>query len=113
MKESTESKFYSRSTRPSFRFLEIEICHDIGLISYTTTRDANERSETIFQSDRDKKLARGRDLYRQRQIEKHEKRKEQSISNPEYSTSLNIKECVLDVQAIYLRQLAVEENHVK
>ena len=75
------SNLYPRSTRPSSRFLEVGICHSIGSIT-CTTRDANGRSGTTFQSDQDKKLACGRELYRQKQIGKHEKRKEQSISNP-------------------------------
>ena len=43
----------------------------------------------------------------------HEKRKQQSASNPDYSTALNIRECVLEVQALHLIQLAAELNHVK
>jgi hypothetical protein len=106
------SNFYFRFTQFSFFFLKIEICHSIKFIK-CTIRDVNRRFEITFQSDRDKKLARERELYRQKQIEKQKKRKEQSIFNSKYSTDLNIKECVLNVQAIYLKQLVVEENHVK
>ena len=77
------------------------------------TCDANGRCRTIFQSDQDKELTCARELYRQGQVEQRENCKEHSISNPDYMTGLNIKECVLDVQALYLKQLAAEENHVK
>ena len=33
-------------------------------------------------------------------------------SNPEHSMALNIKECLLEVQQLYFKQLAAEENHV-
>ena len=36
-----------------------------------------------------------------------------SRSPSEYSTALDIKECVLQVQKLCLRDLALEENHVK
>lgn len=42
-----------------------------------------------------------------------ERRNEQSVPSSEYSTALDIKECVLQVQKLCLRDLAVEENHVK
>jgi hypothetical protein len=112
MTEFIASNLYLRFTQSSSFFLEIEICHSIEFIR-CTIRDVNDRFETTFQSDRNKKLARERELYRQKQIEKQKKRKEQSIFNSKYSTDLNIKECVLNVQAIYLKQLIVEENHVK
>ena len=34
-------------------------------------------------------------------------------SNPDYSITLDIKKCVLNVQKLYLKDLAVEENHIK
>lgn len=43
----------------------------------------------------------------------HEKRNEQSVPSSDYSTAWDIKECVLQVQKLCLRDLAVEENHVK
>ena len=67
----------------------------------------------IFQSNQDKELAHVRVMYCQGQVKQRENCKEHSISNPDYMTGLNIKECVLEVQALYLKQLAAEENHVK
>jgi hypothetical protein len=106
------SNFYFRFTQSSSFFLKIEICHNIKFIR-CTIRDVNRRFKITFQSDRDKKLAHERKSYRQKQIEKQKKRKKQSIFNSKYSTNLNIKECILNVQAIYLKQLVVEKNHVK
>lgn len=46
-------------------------------------------------------------------IAQHKKRSEDLASNSEYSTALDIKNCVLQVQKLCLRDLAAEENHVK
>ncbi len=74
------SNSYSRFTQFSSLFLKIIICHNIEFIR-CTTRDVNDRFEITFQRDRDKKLARERELYRQKQIEEQKKRKIQSIFN--------------------------------
>lgn len=43
---------------------------------------------------------------------KRDERRQQSASNPDHSMAVNIKECLLEVQQVYLNQLATEENHV-
>ena len=93
-------------------FLEIGISPSIGQIRISKNHEAN-RPQNIFRSDRDKELAHERELHRQERLERREKRKEQCTSDPEYLTGLDIKECVLDVQAMFLKQLAFEENDFK
>ncbi len=77
MTKTPESNFRSRSIRLNSRFLEIDISHSIEFIECTIIRNVNDRCETIFQSDRDKKLERKREFYRQKQIEKQKNYKEQ------------------------------------
>ena len=111
--ESLKSTVQSHSQEPASRFLELGISPSIGPIRCTTTYEAGKRPRTTFQSDRDKELARAREIYCQKKLVEHDKRREQSASNPGHSTALNIKECVLEVQTLFLKQLAAAKNHVK
>jgi hypothetical protein len=43
----------------------------------------------------------------------YEKYSEQLVPGSEYLTALDIKECVLYVQKLCLRDLAIKENHLK
>lgn len=98
---------------PPSRFLRVGINPRIGEIRCTTTYETGKRPRTIFQSDQDRDLACAREKYRQEKLEERKKRREQSTSNPEHSTAVNIKECLLEVQTLYMKQLAAKENHVK
>ena len=111
--ESQKPTFQSHSPRPTSRFLKLGINPSIGPIRSTTTHDTGKRPRTTIQSDQDKELANARETYRREKLAERDKRREQSASNPEHSTALNIKECILGVQELYLKQLATEENHVK
>lgn len=102
-----------RSPVPISRFLKTGIDPSIGPVRFTTTREMGKHRRTIFQSVRDKKLADARELYRQVQLGEHEKLSEQFVPGSEHSTAMDIKECVLQVQKVCLRDLAVEENHLK
>lgn len=102
----------SHSPESTSRFLKIGISPSIGPIRCTTTHETGKRPRTTFQSDRDKELTRAREIYRQEKLVERDERRKQSASNPEHSMALNIKECLLEVQQLYLKQLAAEENHV-
>lgn len=102
----------SHSRESSSRFLKIGISPSIGPIRCTTTHETGKRTRTTFQSDRDKELACARETYRQEKLAKRDERRKQSASNPEHLMALNIKECLLEVQQFFLKQLATEENHV-
>jgi len=53
-----------------------------------------------------------RKLYRQG-LEKRQKRLEQSsASDPRYMRELDLKECMLEVQAVLLGRIAAEENRI-
>ena len=103
----------SHAMEAASRFLKVGINPSTGPIRYRMTHEAGKRPRTTFQSDQDKELARARDMYRQEKLAEREKRRQQMTSNPDYSMGLDIKKCVLDVQKLCLKDLAVEENHVK
>ena len=111
--ESLQSTLQTHSPEPTSRFLKVGVSPSIGPIRCTTTYETGKRPRTIFQSDQDRGLACARETYRQEKLEERKKRREQSASNPEHSTAVNIKECLLEVQTLYMKELAAEENHVK
>lgn len=113
MMDSSSPNLRPRLPIPTSQFLRLDINPSIGPVRCMTTRKVGKRPRTIIQSARDRELEHARELYRQEQLSDHEKRSEQSIPSSEYSTALDIKECVLQVQKLYLRDLAAEENHVK
>ena len=86
-----------RSAKATSRLLKIGINPSIGPVKCTTTREIGKRPRTIFQSGRDKELMDARELYRQEQLVDHDRRSEQSVPSSEYSTALDIKECVLQM----------------
>ena len=110
---SSKPTLRPRSPVPPSRFLTIGISPGIGPIICTTIREVGKRPRTIFQSTRDKELADARELHRQQQLVEHKKRSERVAASSEYSTALDIKECLLQVQKLCLKDLAVEENHIK
>ena len=79
----------------------------------TTTHEPGKHPRTTFQSDRDKEPAYAREMYRQGKLAEHDERRKQLVSNPDHSTALDIKECVLEVKQLYSKQLAAEENQMK
>jgi hypothetical protein len=107
--ESLKSSYSSGSTS---RFLKIGISPSIRPIRCATTYETGKHPRTTFQSDRDKELVCARETYRQEKLAERDKRRIQSAFNPEHSMALNIKECLLEVQQLYLKQLAAEENHM-
>jgi len=110
--ESPKSTHQSPSPEITSRFLKIGINPSIGPIRLTKTHEPGKRPRTIFQSDRDKELACERETYRRERLAERDERRKQSASNPDHPMAVNIKECLLEVQQVYLNQLAAEENHV-
>ncbi len=103
----------SYSPPPTSRFLKIGISPHLGAIKHTTIEKAGFSRHTTFQSHRDSDLAMTRETYRREKLAEREKRKTQSTCDLERSKALDIKQCVLEVQKLCLKDLAVEENHVK
>lgn len=111
--DSLNSSAQTPSSEPISRFLMLGVNPDIGVIRRTTIREAGRRPRTTFQSDQDKDITRNREVYRRERLAERDERWGQLASDPEHSTALNVKECVLEVYALYVQQLAAEENHMK
>ena len=107
-----EPTLQSHSPEIASRFLKIGINPSIGPIRLAKTHEPGKRPRTIFQSDRDQDLAGERETYHREKFAERDERRKQSASNPDHSMAVNIKECLLEVQQVYLNQLAAEENHV-
>jgi len=110
--EASKSTLSSPSLELTPRFLKIGINPSIGPIRLTKTHEPGKRPRTIFQSDRDKELVCERETYSRERLAERDERRKQLASNPDHPMAVNIKECLLEVQQVYLNQLAAEENHV-
>ena len=110
--ESSKSAIQTFSIGPTSRFLKAGISPSIGPIRLTKIHGPGKRSRTVFQSERDAEVACGREAYRQEKLAERDKRRQQSASKPDLPTAVNIKECLLEVQQVYLNQLAAENNHM-
>ncbi|KAL2056561.1 hypothetical protein ABVK25_002955 [Lepraria finkii] len=66
-----------------------------------------------FSSTQDEEIQTRRLLRHQNMAKRRERLKELSDSDPEYAKSLDIKECMLEVQGMLVGKLAAEENHLK
>ena len=100
--ESPKSTLQSRLLELTPRFLKIGIDPSIGPIRLTKSYEPGKRPRTIFQSDRDQKLAGERETYRREKLAERDKRRKQLASNPDHPMAVNIKECLLEVQQVYL-----------
>ncbi len=109
--ECPKSALHPLSTGPSSRFLKIGISPSIRPIRLTKTSGPGKHPRQIFQSDRDKEVACERETYRREKLTERDERRQKSAPNPEHAMAVNIKECLLEVQQVYLNQLAAEENH--
>lgn len=79
-----------------------------------TTENGNKRhSRRKFQSTQAEEIQEGKELHRQNMTKRRERLKALSASNPDYLKSLDMKECMLEVQGMLVGKLAVEVNHVK
>ena len=73
--ESLKSASRSYIIEVTSRFLKVGIYPSTGPIRYITPYKAGKRPRIIFQSDRDKELARARETYRQEKLEERKKRR--------------------------------------
>lgn len=111
--KSLKSTLQSYSSEPIFCFLKIDISLCIRPIKCTTTHEIRKRFRKTFQSNQDKKLTCAQEMYCQKRLTEHNKCRKLLAFNPDHLMALNIKECLLKVQQLYLKQLAAKENHVK
>lgn len=76
----------------------------------TTEHGATRPGPQSYQNTQEDEIQK---LHRQN-IEKRQQRLgELSASDPEYTKELDLKECMLEVQAVLIGRLAAEENHLK
>ncbi|MCJ1456818.1 hypothetical protein MMC28_007183 [Mycoblastus sanguinarius] len=110
--EPSKSATQPLSTGPTSRFLKADINPSIGPIRLTKIQEPGKRPRTRFQSDRDTEVVCERETYRREKLAERNERRQQLASNPEHSMAVSIKESLMEVQQVYLNQLAAEENHV-
>ena len=70
-----------------------------------------ERQRRMFSSAQDEAIQEMRTLRHQNMVRRQERLEELAKTDSEYVKSLDIKECMLEVQAIVLGKLAAEQNH--
>ena len=111
MPESNSSPPCITSKKPPFRTrLKVNAS---GSRSLTTEYQACHRSRRSPQNAFGREIERRKQLHLEKRAAQYEKWEEQSTSVQEYMKALDIKECVLEVQAVFLRRLAKEENRLK
>lgn len=72
-----------------------------------------DRPRRKWQATQDEEIQKGKELRLQNWAKRRERLDELSTLNPEVLKALDIKECLLEVQAALLGRLAAEENHIK
>jgi hypothetical protein len=75
-------------------------------------RRLRSRSQGHLQST-ENGLKRKKELYLQKRANQREQLEENLASNPEFLHALDVKECVLEIQAMILGKLAARENRLK
>ena len=111
MPESNSSPPRLTSKKPLFRTrLEINAS---GSRSLATENRGCHGSRRATQNAFGKEIERRKKLHFQKGAAQYERWEEQSTSVQEHLKALDIKECVLEVQAVFLRKLAKEENRLK
>lgn len=78
-----------------------------------TKQKKTERPRRKWQAIQDEEIQKGKRLCLQNWAKRLEHLDDLSASNPEILKALDIKECLLEVQAALLGRLAAEENHIK
>jgi len=72
-----------------------------------------DRPRRKWQATQHEEIQKGKELRFQNWAKRRKRLDELSALDPETSKALDIKECLLEVQAILIGKLAVKENHVK
>ena len=67
----------------------------------------------MFSSCQDDEIQQMRRLRHQKTVDRRARLKGLSESDPEYAKSLDIKECMLEVQGMLMGKLAAEQNRCK
>ncbi len=91
---------------------------NLGLNASRGPRPATEHRKTDhprrkWQATQHEEIQKGKELRLQNWVKRRERLEDLSALNPEILKALDIKECLLEVQAALLGRLAAEENHLK
>ena len=78
-----------------------------------TEHRMTDRPRRKWKAIQHEEIQKGKELRLQNWAKRRERLDEVSALNPEISKALDIKECLLDVQATLIGKLAVKENHTK
>jgi len=100
----------------SMHCLPMQIRHNAsrGPKKYTVEDGATSRQPHNFQDVEKEAIQKGTRLHRDSNLEKRQQRLGNlSASDPDYFKKLDMKECMLEVQAALIRKLAAEENRIK
>jgi len=79
----------------------------------TTAHRKTERPRRKWQAIQDEEIQKGKQLRPQNWAKRRERLDELSTLNPEVLKALDMKECMLEVQASLIGRLAAEDNHLK
>jgi len=72
-----------------------------------------DRPRRKWKAIQHEEIQKGKELRLQNWAKRRERLDEVSALNPEISKALDIKECLLEVQATLIGKLTVKENHTK
>ena len=78
-----------------------------------TEQRKTDRPRRKWQAIQDEEIQKGKELRLRNWAKRCERLDDLSALNPEILKTLEIKECMLEVQAALLGKLAAEENHIK
>ena len=78
-----------------------------------TEQRKTDRPRRKWQAIQDEEIQKGKELRVQNWAKRCERLEELSALNPEILKAIDMKECLLEVQAALLGRLAAEENHIK
>jgi len=78
-----------------------------------TEHRMTDRPRRKWKAIQHEEIQKGKELRLQNWAKRRERLDEVSALNPEISKALDIKECLLDVQATLIGKLTVKENHTK
>jgi hypothetical protein len=78
-----------------------------------TEHRKTDRPRRKWKAIQQEEIEKGKELRLQNWAKRRERLDELSALNPEISKAVDIKECLLEVQATLIGKLAVKENHIK
>ena len=82
-------------------------------VSSATRCETKHRPRRGWLATQAKEIQQANELYCRGRAKRRERLESLSALNPDLSKALDMKECMLEIQAVSLRRLAAEENQLK